>query len=95
MAAGAARLGWFAAPTGLVLLLAFVTPMALIVRYSANEFVPGQLMRDAMTPGGQAILSGILESEADVVVDALRDHDWQLRRTHVEEEWWSALVQHR
>ena len=52
-------------------------------------------MRDAMTPGGQAILSGILESEADVVLDALRDHDWQLRRTHVEEEWWSALVQHR
>lgn len=44
------RLGWLAAPTGLVLLLAFVTPMALILRYSANEFVPGQLMRDALTP---------------------------------------------
>ena len=50
MNAGAARLGWLAAPTGLVLLLAFVTPMALILRYSANEFVPGQLMRDALTP---------------------------------------------
>lgn len=50
MGAGAARLGWLAAPTGLVLLLAFVTPLALILRYSANEFVPGQLMREALTP---------------------------------------------
>lgn len=50
MGSGAARLGWLAAPTGLVLLLAFVTPLALILRYSANEFVPGQLMREALTP---------------------------------------------
>lgn len=49
-AGSAGRLGWLAAPTSLVLLLAFVTPMALILRYSANEFVPGQLMRDALTP---------------------------------------------
>lgn len=44
------RLGWLTAPTCLVLLLAFITPMALIVRYSANEFVPGELMREALTP---------------------------------------------
>lgn len=49
-AGSAGRLGWLAAPASLVLLLAFVTPMALILRYSANEFVPGQLMRDALTP---------------------------------------------
>jgi putative spermidine/putrescine transport system permease protein len=54
----AARLGWFAAPTGLVLLLAFVTPMALILRYSANEFVPGQLMREALTPANYARFFG-------------------------------------
>ena len=50
----AGRVGWLAAPTTLVLLLAFITPMALIVRYSANEFVPGQLMRDALTPANYA-----------------------------------------
>ena len=49
-AGSAGRLGWLAVPTSLVLLLAFVTPMALILRYSANEFVPGELMRDALTP---------------------------------------------
>lgn len=78
-------------------LLPLVAPVdvitANIISSVIIELLPA--MRDAMTPGGQAILSGILESEADVVVDALRDHDWQLRRTHVEEEWWSALVQHR
>ena len=46
----AGRLGWLTAPTCLVLLLAFITPMALILRYSANEFVPGELMREALTP---------------------------------------------
>ncbi|OGA56261.1 MAG: hypothetical protein A3G81_01955 [Betaproteobacteria bacterium RIFCSPLOWO2_12_FULL_65_14] len=53
-AGSAGRLGWLAAPTSLVLLLAFVTPMALILRYSANEFVPGELMRDALTPANYA-----------------------------------------
>lgn len=53
-AGSAGRLGWLAAPTSLVLLLAFVTPMALILRYSANEFVPGELMREALTPANYA-----------------------------------------
>ena len=56
------------------------------------ELLP--LMGETVTPGGFAVLAGILDSEHDVVVDALRDNDWQLRRTHVEEGWWSALVQH-
>ena len=78
-------------------LLPLVAPVdvitANIISSVIIELLPA--MRDAITPGGHAVLSGILESEADVVADALRDHDWQLRRTHVEEEWWSALVQHR
>ena len=78
-------------------LLPLIAPVdvitANIISSVIIELLPA--MGDAVTPGGQAILSGILESEADIVADALRDHDWQLRRTHVEEEWWSALVQHR
>jgi len=44
------QLGWLAAPTCIVLLFSFVFPLALIARYSVNEFVPGQLMREALTP---------------------------------------------
>ena len=37
-------------PTSVVLIALFVLPVALVVRYSANQFVPGQLMHDALTP---------------------------------------------
>jgi ribosomal protein L11 methyltransferase len=78
-------------------LLPLIAPVdvitANIISSVIIELLPA--MHDAMTPGGYAVLSGILESEAEVVTEALRDHDWHLRRTHVEEEWWSALAQHR
>jgi ribosomal protein L11 methyltransferase len=77
------------------LLLPLVAPVdvitANIISSVIIQLLP--LMGDALVPGGFAVLAGILDSEHDVVVDALRDNDWQVRRTHVEEEWWSALVQ--
>ena len=48
---------------------------------------------DALTPGGHVVLAGILDNEHHVVVDALERDDWRLRKTHVEEDWWSALAQ--
>jgi len=48
------QLGWLAAPTCIVLLFSFVFPLALIARYSVNEFVPGELMREALTPANYA-----------------------------------------
>jgi ribosomal protein L11 methylase PrmA len=51
------------------------------------------LMAGALVPDGFAVLAGILDSEHHVVLDALRDGGWELRRTYVEEEWWSALAQ--
>ncbi|HZI26759.1 MAG TPA: 50S ribosomal protein L11 methyltransferase, partial [Gemmatimonadaceae bacterium] len=78
------------------LLLPLVAPAdvitANIISSAIVELLP--LMSETVAPGGFAVLAGILESEHRVVVDALRDNDWQLRRTHVEEEWWSALAQH-
>jgi ribosomal protein L11 methyltransferase len=48
---------------------------------------------DALSPGGHVVLAGILDSEHHLVIDALERDNWQLRRTHVEEDWWSALAQ--
>jgi ribosomal protein L11 methylase PrmA len=50
-------------------------------------------MAGALNPGGLAILAGILDSEKGEMIDFLRRTNWALRNTHVEEEWWSALVQ--
>ena len=79
------------------LLLPLIAPVDVITANIISSVIIDLLptMGEAITPGGYAIVSGILESEHNVVIDALRDHDWQLRRTHVEEEWWSALAQHR
>jgi ribosomal protein L11 methyltransferase len=77
------------------LLLPLVAPVDVITANIISSVIVQllPLMSDALAPDGYAVLAGILDSEHDVVVDALRDNDWQLRRTHVEEEWWSALVQ--
>ena len=79
------------------MLLPLIAPVDVITANIISSVIIDLLptMGEAITPGGHAIVSGILESEHRVVVDALRDNDWQLRRTHVEEEWWSALAQHR
>lgn len=77
------------------LLLPLIAPVdvvaANIISSVIIELLPS--IADALTPGGFAVLAGILESEHRLVTDALRDGNWELRRTHVEEEWWSALVQ--
>lgn len=78
-------------------LLPLVAPVdvitANIISSVIIELLPA--LSDAIAPAGFVVVSGVLESEHAVVTDALRDHDWQVRRTHVEEEWWSALAQRR
>jgi ribosomal protein L11 methyltransferase len=76
-------------------LLPLIAPVDVIVANIISSVILEMLpvMGDALVPDGFAILSGIMDSEHPAVVDALRDGDWQLRRTYVEEEWWSALVQ--
>ena len=57
------------------------------------ELLP--VMASALRPQGFAILAGILESEHGTVVSSLQSSGWELRNAHVEEDWWSALVQRR
>jgi ribosomal protein L11 methyltransferase len=76
-------------------LLPLIAPVDVVVANIISSVIIELLpsIADALTPGGFAVLAGILDSEHRLVTDALRDGSWELRRTHVEEEWWSALVQ--
>ena len=77
------------------LLLPLVAPVDVVAANIISSVIVDLLpaIGDALVPGGFAVLAGILESEHHAVVDVLRDRGWELRRTFVEEEWWSALVQ--
>jgi ribosomal protein L11 methyltransferase len=77
------------------LLLPLVAPVDVVAANIISSVIVDLLpaVADALVPGGFAVLAGILESEHHAVVDVLRDRHWELRRTFVEEEWWSALVQ--
>ena len=46
---------------------------------------------DALKPGGKLVLSGILESEGDMMLAAAIDAGFVLEREELEDEWWSAL----
>ena len=77
------------------LLLPLIAPVdvvaANIISSVIVELMPA--ITAAVGPEGFVILSGILENERDIVLDALRDHQWETRRTYLEEDWWSVLAQ--
>jgi ribosomal protein L11 methyltransferase len=78
-------------------LLPLVAPVDVIAANILSSVIVDLMpaMTDAITPGGRVVLAGVLEGERELVIDALRDHDWELQKTFVEEEWWSALARHR
>ena len=78
-------------------LLPLIAPVDVVAANILSSVIVDLLpvISDAVPSGGFAVLAGILEGERDVVLDALRDNDWDLRETHVEEDWWSALAQRR
>jgi ribosomal protein L11 methyltransferase len=47
----------------------------------------------ALREGGHLILGGILESEADDMIDAARASNFTLKAEDLEEEWWGGLFQ--
>jgi ribosomal protein L11 methyltransferase len=76
-------------------LLPIIAPVdvvtANIISSVIVELLPA--MSAALQPGGFAVLAGILDSEKNEMMDELWRRDWALRKTYVEEDWWSALVQ--
>jgi ribosomal protein L11 methyltransferase len=79
------------------LLLPLVAPVRLIVANIISsvliELLP--VMSSALTPDGEAILSGILAEERTDMISALEANGWQLIREDREDIWWSAVVARR
>jgi len=77
------------------LLLPIVAPVdvvaANIISSVIVELLPA--IEGALRAGGFAVLAGILDSEKEAMNDLLTQRNWNVRKTFVEEEWWSALVQ--
>lgn len=55
-----------------------------------RPLLPG--FHDALTPGGRVVLAGIMEHEADEVIEAAEAAGFELVREDLEEEWWAGLV---
>jgi ribosomal protein L11 methyltransferase len=49
-------------------------------------------IRVSLTPGGQAILAGILREERAAMVAALDTGGWQIEREDTEDLWWSVQI---
>jgi ribosomal protein L11 methyltransferase len=77
-------------------LLPLVAPVhvitANIISSVLLELLPA--MEHALTPGGHAILSGILSTERDEMVRALAS-GWRIEAEDEEDNWWSTTIARR
>jgi ribosomal protein L11 methyltransferase len=77
-----------------MLLLPLVAPvrvvLANIISSVLLELLPA--IRRALTPDGQAILSGLLLEERAMIRDVLHEQGWTIEADDVEEQWWSVLI---
>ncbi len=75
-------------------LLPLVAPVQVILANIISsvliEIMPA--MRRALSPGGRAILSGILTTERPQMLAALTAGGWTVDRELVEGEWWSCAI---
>jgi ribosomal protein L11 methyltransferase len=52
------------------------------------------IFRDALAPGGRAVVSGILGTERDAFCSALASQGWRIETEYTEEggAWWSSVI---
>ena len=70
------------APVGLVL--------ANIISSVLLQLLP--IIAKSLTEGGRAILSGILEEERPMMIEAIRNAGLAIEREDLEDNWWSVLI---
>ena len=75
-------------------LLPVVAPVRIIVANIISSVLIrlAPVMRRTLTPGGVAILSGILRSERDDVLATLGEDGWRILDEDAEGDWWSGII---
>jgi ribosomal protein L11 methyltransferase len=75
-------------------LLPLVAPVRVVIANILSSVVLDllQAMRGALMPDGEAVLSGIMLEERDMMLARLADAGWTVTREESEGEWWGAVA---
>ncbi|MGZ3436374.1 MAG: 50S ribosomal protein L11 methyltransferase [Gemmatimonadaceae bacterium] len=76
------------------IILPLLAPVRVIIANILSSVIIPMLplMKSSLSPGGQAILSGILTEERAGMVDALDVGGWVVEREDTEDVWWSVQI---
>lgn len=79
------------------LLLPLLAPVRVIFANIISSVILelARPMREALTADGRAIISGILVTEREMLLDALGSLGWSLESELADGDWWSAIVAKR
>lgn len=64
--------------------------LANIISSVLKELLP--IVHDSLSPHGHAILSGILETESEGMLEEIRNGGWTVIADDREDAWWSVLI---
>jgi ribosomal protein L11 methyltransferase len=75
-------------------LLPLLAPVSLIFANIVSSVVAelSPVMRDALPPGGKAVISGILVTERERLLASLAGDGWTLESEYLEGDWWSSVI---
>jgi ribosomal protein L11 methyltransferase len=75
-------------------LLPLIAPVRVVLANIISSVIIPLLptMRAALTPGGEAIIAGLIVDERPMMERALGDGGWRIKREDVEDAWWSATI---
>jgi ribosomal protein L11 methyltransferase len=75
-------------------LLPLVAPVSLVLANIISSVVIelSPIMHRALSPGGKAVISGILVSEREHLLSSLALDGWRLESELREGEWWSSVI---
>ena len=75
--------------------LPLIAPVRLIIANIISSVLVALLpvMRDALTPDGEVLLSGILHDERQEMLDVLEVEGWRVTAEDTERPWWSCRIQ--
>lgn len=78
-------------------LLPLIAPARVVIGNILSSVILELLpvISEALTPDGEAILSGVLLEEREMMLSKLADAGWSVVREESESEWWSAVAERR